>query len=78
MKLRTRHDLTLRCLCRIEALRREKAGAEERAVLAAVEKSESERAAAEQLEDAHRQNEDLAEVSNHPCLLCNHASHVAG
>ncbi len=45
-------------------LGREKAAAEERAALAAAEKSESERAAAEQLQGALQRSEDLPEVSN--------------
>ena len=61
----------------MEALRREKVAAERRAALATAEKAESVRAAAEKLQDAHRRNEDLAHVRNHPCLLCNYASHEA-
>ena len=51
--------------------------AEAKAALVAAQKAESERAAAEKLRDADRKNKDLAEVSNHLCPLCSHASHVA-
>ena len=46
----------------MEALRRERVAAEGRATLAAAEKAERERAAAEKLQDARRQIEDLAMV----------------
>ncbi len=51
------------CLCRLAELGREKAAAEARAVLAVTQKAESQRAAAEQLQEALQQNENLAEVS---------------
>lgn len=43
------------CLCRMDVLRREKVAAEEKAVVAATERENSERVAAQQLHIAHEQ-----------------------